>query len=492
MKNKKYTNMTRHLRPLGLATLLVTGLTLQAQTPIYQGHTDIGIDYDETLNEWDLHIHDEVNDLEYSPPTNALLVVKYDAHGFVPAGSQWSFLGTPGSDVWTLPKAQDTNLLFLGFGAEEIADGTFTNDQLTMALTAFSGPGNLVIYDLDSFGAPEVWMNTADGVSGVDSRVLPSGAHSHINWAFTAPGDYTVTFAATAVSTLNGATTSGPVDYKFHVEGPPAPQQTWLYQGHTDIGIDYDEEANEWNLHIHDEVNDAEYSPPTNALLIVKNEAHSFVPAGSEWSFLGAPGSDVWTLPEVQDPNLLFPGFGAEEIADGTFTNDQFTIALTGFSGPGNLAIYKLDTFGEPEVWMKTSDGLTAADSRTLPSGVHSHVNMAFSAPGDYTLTFEATAVSTLNGPTSSGPVDYKFHVVATNEVLINPDPSPLLAEVSGSTLKLGWPTNRGWILQSNSTGLTDTNAWTPYPGDGSTGVTNISVEMDASMTNVFFRLMKP
>jgi len=268
--------------------------------------------------------------------------------------------------------------------------------------------------------------------------------------------------------------------------------QTWLYQGHTDIGIDYDESINEWGLHIHDEANDAEYEPPTNALLIVKSEAHGVVPAGAQWSFLGAEGGDIWILPQAPNPDLLLLGFGAEEIADGTFSNNQFTVTLTGFSGPGSLAIYDLDSFGEPVVWMKTADGLSNADSRTLPSGAHSDINWAFSAPGDYTVTFEASAVSTLNGLASSGPVDYKFHVVATNEVLINPNPGQLLSEVSGDTLTLGWPTNRGWILQSNSVGLTATNEWLPFHGDGSTGVTNISFQVDPSQTNVFFRLVKP
>ncbi|NOS70375.1 MAG: hypothetical protein HOP33_10645 [Verrucomicrobia bacterium] len=268
--------------------------------------------------------------------------------------------------------------------------------------------------------------------------------------------------------------------------------QTWLYQGHTDIGIDYDETVNEWDLHIHDEVNDAEYSPPTNALLVVKSDAHGFVPAGSQWSFLGAVGSDVWILPKAQDPNLLFLGFGAEEIADGTFTNDQFTITLTGFGGPGNLAIYDLDSFGDPIVWMNSADGINGSDSRVLPSGAHSHINWAFSAPGDYTVTFEANANSVLNGPTSSGPVDYKFHVVATNEVLINPNPPQLQITAEGNTLNLAWPANRGWILQSNSVSLTANDSWFPYPADGSTGVTNATVEIDGSKQNVFFRMVKP
>ena len=220
---KQNTQIIGRIRQLGLAVLLTTGLASQAQTPLFEGHTDVGIDYDSTGNVWNLHIHDEVNNVEYSPPSDALLVVKYAAHGSVSPGPQWSFLGPAGSSVWTLPKVQDPNLLFLGFGAEEIADGTFVGNQFTMALKGVTGPGNFTVYDTDAFGGPVVWMNSGNGISGADAVTLPSGAHSHVNWTFSAPGDYSVLFEASGISTLNGATTSGNVGYSFRVEAVPEP-----------------------------------------------------------------------------------------------------------------------------------------------------------------------------------------------------------------------------------------------------------------------------
>lgn len=208
---------------LGLAALLTTGLAAQAQTPLYDGHTDVGVDYDETLNAWNLHVHYEVTDTEYSPPSDALLVVKSGALTTVPVGTQWSFLGSAGASTWILPKAQNPDLLFLGFGAEEIADGTFVNDQFTMALKGVSGPGTFAVFDNDTFGDPLLLMNSGDGISLADAVVFPSGTHSHVNWAFSAPGDYVVTFEASANSVLNGATSSGDVNYLFHVEAVPEP-----------------------------------------------------------------------------------------------------------------------------------------------------------------------------------------------------------------------------------------------------------------------------
>ena len=223
------------LRQLGLAALAATiNLTLSglglvgapmavAQTPLFEGHADVGIDYDAESNHWNLHVHDEANDQEYSPPTETLLFVRSNAHGTVPAGAEWSFLGSPGGEVWTLPSVQNPNLLFLGIGSEEIADGTFAGDQFTLALKNVIGPGHFALFDYDSFGDPVVWMNTRDGIDGADAVTMSSGRHSHANWSFSAPGDYTLWFEASALSVDHGFTSSGDVPYTFHVQAVPEP-----------------------------------------------------------------------------------------------------------------------------------------------------------------------------------------------------------------------------------------------------------------------------
>jgi surface-anchored protein len=227
MKMKTHNSIGR-IRQLGLAALLATGLASQAQTPVNQGHTDIGLAYDGLLNAWDLHVHHEPTDTEYEP-ADALLFVKYEAHGFVPVGAQWSFLGTTGSEVWTLPKVEDPLLLFLGFGAEEIGSGVFVGDTLNIALKNITGPGHLAVYDTDAFGDPIVWMNSRDGFDSADSRAVPAGLHQDLNWAFSAPGDYSVFFEASGISTANGATASGDAEYRFHVQAVPEPGTLALF-----------------------------------------------------------------------------------------------------------------------------------------------------------------------------------------------------------------------------------------------------------------------
>jgi surface-anchored protein len=48
------------------------------------------------------------------------------------------------------------------------------------------------------------------------------GGHTDYNWAFTAPGSYTVAFEASGTLTGVGVVGSGPVSYRFQVVPEPA------------------------------------------------------------------------------------------------------------------------------------------------------------------------------------------------------------------------------------------------------------------------------
>ena len=74
----------------------------------------------------------------------------------------------------------------------------------------------------------------------------------------------------------------------------------------------------------------------------------------------------------------------------------------------------------------------------------------------------------------------------------INPNPPVMQVSVLGSTMTLAWPTNAGWILQSNSVGLASSSAWFNYPANGAVDVTNLNITMNPAKTNVFFRMLKP
>jgi surface-anchored protein len=376
-------------------------------------HVDIGLAFEGGA--WDLHLHDETNDIEYAPD-EALLFVGAEAKATQPAGAQWDFLGAgAGGDVWILPQVQNPSLLFLGVGAEEIEAGTFDGD-ITLNLKAVRGPGRFSLYSTDAFGSPVVHMASADGIAAADAVTVFAGSHTDYNWGFTAIGGYEIDFEATA--TLPGGTTtsSGVVTYFFRV-------QNVLTTEHVDIGVEF--EDGELGLHLHDETNDVEYEPD-GATLFVAPEAELAQPSGPEWEFLGAgAGNPVWVLPQTQDPALLFLGTGAEEVEPGTFaeyletdprvnaTGRWIRYTLVDVRGPGEFSAFTVDSFGSPVVWMASSDGISAGDSFWILEGSHNHMNWAFTATGMYEIDLKVLAFlddGTMT-PVESGVETFTFGV---------------------------------------------------------------------------------
>lgn len=180
-----------------------------------------------------------------------------------------------------------------------------------------------------------------------------------------------------------------------------------LDQGHTDVGVAYEDGA--FDLHVHDGVNDVEYEP-SQVRLVAKSGARTTVPDDPAYSFLGAPGDAVWVLPEVEDPELLWLGLGAEEIAPGVFAGDTVQLEIVRVYGPADLSVFTTDPAGAPTVLADSGDGLP--DRLALTAGSHAHVNWAFEAAGTYAVVVQASGTLTDTGQNvKSGLAIYRLKV---------------------------------------------------------------------------------
>jgi surface-anchored protein len=203
--------------------LVLTLAALSATAPLYAttlstGHVDVGVAFEEGA--FHLHIHDEDTDTEFEPD-EAILQVGALAHKVRPGGAAYNFLGNPGDMLWILEQVQDPNLLFLGIGSEEIADGTLTGDEYTFSLVSVThaNGGHFSLYEVDGFNNPTVMLNSGDGINGADSFVLPTGGHADFNWAFTQEGEYEIAFK---VDGLDGVTpVTQTATYTFDVVPEP-------------------------------------------------------------------------------------------------------------------------------------------------------------------------------------------------------------------------------------------------------------------------------
>ncbi len=160
-----------------------------------------------------------------------------------------------------------------------------------------------------------MYLDSSDGFDAADgyrddTMSLPADAHTHLSWAFTAPGVYTLTLQAR----LQVDDTSRPVlldeqTYVFAVGVPPGEAvasaglpagATVLDQGHADLTANLDTGALEVR---YDEEGGGEHTQHALAadevVIEVPAKALDEVPAGSQYAFLGKPGTRIYQLPQA-------------------------------------------------------------------------------------------------------------------------------------------------------------------------------------------------
>ncbi|MDO5035111.1 MAG: anchored repeat ABC transporter, substrate-binding protein [Actinomycetaceae bacterium] len=162
-----------------------------------------------------------------------------------------------------------------------------------------SGPGRLAAFTTGTFGEARVFMASADGLSAADSVALPPDAHTHMSWAMSEPGVYTLDLVQEpldedgqeAFATADSKGLKATIRFAVGVE--PDPQLVQLKSGHVDIT------ASPGGIVLKaDEGGRAVSYDPAEVVVVVPNRTLSTVPQGN-WKFLGKPGEDVWVLAQA-------------------------------------------------------------------------------------------------------------------------------------------------------------------------------------------------
>lgn len=138
-----------------------------------------------------------------------------------------------------------------------------------------------------------------------------------------------------------------------------------------------------------------------------------------EWGFLGEPGDVRWYLPEVQEPDLPWPGWSSQRLT-GTLPSgtqlaetDPVKLAVT-VDGPGDVFAFMTDPGGLPiNKYVDTDD--PAADVIPLSANTHAHTNWFFTQPGDYTLTVAPSATTSTGSTIGGTAADYLIRVRPQN-----------------------------------------------------------------------------
>lgn len=125
----------------------------------------------------------------------------------IPDVPGFGFLGSPGEITWLAPMVQDAAIIWPGFSTEDPnLRGKATS--LDFRLVGVDAPGRV-----------EVFMGPADRIfsSTTELPAWRSGVpqHTHMNWAFSQPGTYTLTFEISGL--VDGRQQAARNDYTFVV-----------------------------------------------------------------------------------------------------------------------------------------------------------------------------------------------------------------------------------------------------------------------------------
>ena len=219
--------------------------------------------------------------------------------------------------VRLIPLVEDLSLdtVWLGMrilGKPETA-GLPKDSRLQVVAEDLDGPGDMSAFITGTFGRPELFITSADGLDPRSDRLeLPPNAHTHMSWLFTQPGQYRLTLRAEAIGADGAHTDLGRQVFTFavgidpHQVTLPSAQkpQVVLDSGHQDIAVDLQQR----NLHFHGDAVESEGShddaakdiatahDPNATVIAVPTKSLQTIPANPQFRAVGRPGTEAYML----------------------------------------------------------------------------------------------------------------------------------------------------------------------------------------------------
>ncbi len=307
-------------------------------------------------------------------PESVELFVKPAAQLTVPEG----YLPGMPSSIYLLPLTQDHTLIWPGWDTQGITS-VFPGADTDIVVSAVDGPGEVFLWTQGGFGQPASLMKGGSGYTLPNTISQPYPAHTHANWAFTAPGTYKFTVRADVTAgngaagssqsatytfvvaertqltpetpTQDGSTVTIPAqDWVAYTDGagnPLAPGPYTLDDGETfavsatpALGFDLAEGAeSSWNF---------EYEAPAPQAIAIVNPAHHYhqgspIPLTVSATPEVTDGSYEWFVQRVDQPAPVKvegeTGAALTLAAEQALDNAQVTARLLAADGATELAV---------------------------------------------------------------------------------------------------------------------------------------------------------
>ena len=184
------------------------------------------------------------------------------------------------------------------------------SDRIRLTATKVKGPGALFAYLTGTFGSVETYVNSANGISDDDHVDLPADAHTHLSWAFSKPGEYTLDWHAdilnaqgARVASLGNATMRFAVGVNAQKIAKKRGARVVLNQGHADLAYDLASHGFMYRVDTLQEKRSATpkrvYYQPRDVVVEVPTNALKEIPAEQGYRFLGAAREKLYQLPQA-------------------------------------------------------------------------------------------------------------------------------------------------------------------------------------------------
>ncbi|WP_342319621.1 anchored repeat ABC transporter, substrate-binding protein [Corynebacterium mayonis] len=219
-------------------------------------------------------------------PTSLAATVSSTAQDNTPVVPVAEKITNHGGELIPLVENASLDTVWLGLrSATDLAATTPVDLRLSQA----DGPGDAAAYITTTFGRPEVLFNTADGINQSDSVQLPAGAHTHVSWAFSRPGKYTLRFESGAAKA--DVTIAVGVDANTIAANTNADV---IDSGHVDITA-----GKRITLVRDTPLGGREELSPDSAIIAVPSTTLQPIPGDPQFRFLGRPGTETYLLPQA-------------------------------------------------------------------------------------------------------------------------------------------------------------------------------------------------
>ena len=210
---------------------------------------------------------------------------------------------------YLIPLVEDVGLdtVWLGLRVHGAPAEVGEFSQVRLEFTSVDGPGEMAAYLTGTFGTPQRYLDSSEGVDPEKHRVtLPPDAHTHMSWAFTEPGVYRLGVRATVLDesgepagsvgekTVTFAVGTNP--YEAGIDSPSV-----LDGGHYDLTVNLDDEVMELRGDSLDEGDsgvDVGF-PLEDTVVSVPNSALQEIPPDPAFRFIGRPGDEVYLLAQA-------------------------------------------------------------------------------------------------------------------------------------------------------------------------------------------------